>query len=184
MKYIKTFESFSVNEVFTGLIPATLIWLLIRTMNKENNSMVNFFQRRGEDERLRKLPKENDVRAINEFVEKYMKDNANRVSSENKEEIEKIKSRINPGINIDKKMNLYSKILKFYFDDLKDNNNLYGFLRSLQNIKLDESLELVIGALYFRLELNKLMNIDSESIETETQSLQRFLKLTKNNFRL
>jgi len=133
-----------------------------------------------EKEKLRKAPKEKDVKTLNDFVEDYIKNNLDRIYTENKEEIEKIKSRIKPGIDITKKMLLCFRILKFYLDDLKT-KDLNTVFKNLKNISWHECSDLVVGSLYYKLELNKLMGIPSGSIETEAENVQRFLKMAKNN---
>jgi len=122
--------------------------------------------------------KENDVKAINDFVNKYFKKESARVLDENKEEIEKINTRLlKPGLSLDKKMGLCYRILKFYWIDLKKNNDLNSVFNSVENLTYSETSEITIGSLYYKLKLNKLMGIDSGSVEEETKYLQRFLKM-------
>lgn len=133
-----------------------------------------------EKERLRQAPKEKDVKTLNDFVEDYIKNNLDRVYAENKEEIEKTKARIKPGIDITKKMLLCFKILKFYLDDIRRKG--YGTVsNNLKNLSWKECSDLLLGSLYYKLELNKLMGIPSGSIESEVENVQRFLKMAKNN---
>ena len=142
--------------------------------NKKNKNLEDL----SEKEQL----KENDVKAINDFVNKYFKKESARVLDENKEEIEKINTRLlKPGISLDKKMGLCYRILKFYWINLKKNNDLDSFFNSVENLTYPESKEITIGSLYYKLELNKLMGIDSGSVEEQTKYLQRFLKISYIN---
>jgi hypothetical protein len=128
--------------------------------------------------RLSKLPKENDVIALNDFVNKYFEKESARVYSENKEEIEKIKSRIKPGININKKMELCYKILKIYWVDLSNKTNLGPVLKGLENLSGQEARSIILGSLYYKIELNKLMGISSSgSIKSEAEQVQSFLTM-------
>lgn len=136
-----------------------------------------------EKARLRKLPKENDVKALNDFVNKYFeKESTTRVYSENKEEIEKIKARIKPGIDISKKMKLCYRILKIYWMDIKNKTDLNPVLKSLKNLSDDEARDIILGSLYYKIELNKLMGISSTgSIKDEAEQVQRFLTMANDN---
>lgn len=135
-----------------------------------------------EKARLRKLPKENDVKALNDFVNKYFEKESARVSSENKEEIEKIKSRIKPGIDISKKMKLCYRILKIYWIDIKNKTDLNPVLKSLKNLSDDEARDIILGSLYYKIELNKLMGISSTgSIKDEAEQVQSFLTMANDN---
>ena len=146
-----------------------------------------------EKERLSKLPKENDVNDLNHFVNKYFEKESARVYSEHKEEIEKIKSRIKPGIDISKKMELCFRILKIYWIDINKTNlriswmdinktNLGTFLKDLENLNSDEARSIVLGSLYYKIELNKLMGISSSgSIKTEAEQVQSFLTMANDN---
>jgi len=135
-----------------------------------------------EKDRLSKLPKENDVIALNDFVNKYFEKESARVYSENKEEIEKIKSRIKPGININKKMELCYKILKIYWMDLSNKTNLGPVLRGLLNLSGQEARSIILGSLYYKIELNKLMGISSSgSIKSEAEQVQSFLTMANDN---
>ena len=130
---------------------------------------------------LRKLPKENDVKALNDFVNKYFEKESARVSSENKEEIEKIKSRIKPGIDIRKKMELCFRILKIYWMDI-NKTNLGTVLKDLENLNSNEARSIILGSLYYKIELNKLMGISSSgSIKTEAEQVQSFLTMANDN---
>jgi hypothetical protein len=132
--------------------------------------------------RLSKLPKENDVIALNDFVNKYFEKESARVYSENKEEIENIKSRIRPGININKKMELCYKILKIYWVDLSNKTNLGPVLRGLLNLSGQEARSIILGSLYYKIELNKLMGISSSgSIKSEAEQVQSFLTMANDN---
>lgn len=135
-----------------------------------------------EKARLRKLPKENDVKALNDFVNKYFEKESARVYSENKEEIEKITSRIKPGIDISKKMKLCYRILKIYWMDIKNKTDLNPVLNSLKNLSDDEARDIILGSLYYKIELNKLMGISSTgSIKDEAEQVQRFLTMANDN---
>jgi hypothetical protein len=135
-----------------------------------------------EKARLRKLPKENDVKALNDFVNKYFEKESTRVYSENKEEIEKITARIKPGIDISKKMKLCYRILKIYWMDIKNKTDLNPVLKSLKNLSDDEARDIILGSLYYKIELNKLMGISSTgSIKDEAEQVQRFLTMANNN---
>lgn len=135
-----------------------------------------------EKARLRKLPKENDVKALNDFVNKYFEKESARVYSENKEEIEKIKSRIKPGIDISKKMKLCYRILKIYWIDIKNKTDLNPVLKSLKNLSDNEARDIILGSLYYKIELNKLMGISSTgSIKDEAEQVQRFLTMANDN---
>lgn len=135
-----------------------------------------------EKARLRKLPKENDVKALNDFVNKYFEKESARVYSENKEEIEKIKSRIKPGIDISKKMKLCYSILKIYWIDIKNKTDLNPVLKSLKNLSDNEARDIILGSLYYKIELNKLMGISSTgSIKDEAEQVQRFLTMANDN---
>jgi len=74
-------------------------------------------------------------------------------------------------------MGLCYRILKFYWIDLKKNNDLNSVFNSVENLTYPETSEITIGSLYYKLKLNKLMGIDSGSVEEETKYLQRFLKM-------
>jgi hypothetical protein len=135
-----------------------------------------------EKDRLSKLPKENDVKALNDFVNKYFENESARVYSENKEEIEKIKSRIKPGIGMNKKMGLCYKILKIYWVDLSNKTDLGTVLKGLDNLSSEEARSIILGSLYYKIELNKLMGISSSgSIKSEAEQVQSFLTMANDN---
>ena len=60
--------------------------------------------------------------------------------------------------------------------------NLGTFLKDLENLNSDEARSIVLGSLYYKIELNKLMGISSSgSIKTEAEQVQSFLTMANDN---
>jgi hypothetical protein len=66
--------------------------------------------------------------------------------------------------------------------DIKNKTDLNPVLKSLKNLSDDEARDIILGSLYYKIELNKLMGISSTgSIKDEAEQVQRFLTMANNN---